>query len=135
MEEFRLLNRNNTFPNMNNMFSTTFENNISLIMVRFTETKPLSYKLYMYDGSSFMYLSLPWLHEHITNDLPYCYVISGEYVILELLRRKWNQSFKASVTTGRTCVVVIRVLRVLPVVASVAGRSVENRVEVIESAT
>lgn len=51
---------------MNNMFSTTFENNISLVMEQFTEIKPLSYKLYMYHGSSFMHLSLPWLHEHIT---------------------------------------------------------------------
>lgn len=34
---------------------------------------------------------------------------------------------KASATTGRTCWVIVRVLRVFPVVAPVAGRSVKNR--------
>lgn len=42
---------------------------------------------------------------------------------------------KASVTTGRTCLVIVRLLRVLPVVATVADRSIKNRVEVIENAT
>lgn len=42
---------------------------------------------------------------------------------------------KASATTGRTCWVIVRVLRVFPVVAPVAGRSVKNRIEVIENAT
>lgn len=38
---------------------------------------------------------------------------------------------KASVTTGRNCLVIVRVLRVLPFVAPVVARSVKNRVEVI----
>lgn len=42
---------------------------------------------------------------------------------------------KSSVITGRTCLVIVRVVRVLPVVAPVADRSVKNRIEVIESAT
>lgn len=36
---------------------------------------------------------------------------------------------------GRTSLVYVRVLRVLPDVATVADRSFNNRVEVIESAT
>lgn len=35
---------------------------------------------------------------------------------------------KASVTTGRTCLVIVPVLRIIPVVAPVDDRSVKNRV-------
>lgn len=41
----------------------------------------------------------------------------------------------ASVTTGRTCLVIVRVQRVLPFVAHVADHSVKNRIEVIEVST
>lgn len=42
---------------------------------------------------------------------------------------------KVSVTTGRTCLMIVRGLRVLPVLAPVADCSDKNRIEVIASAT
>lgn len=52
----------------------------------------------------------------------------------------FKQHFKteevmASVTTCRMCLVIVRVLRVLTIVAPVADSSVKNRVDVIQSAT
>lgn len=40
-----------------------------------------------------------------------------------------------TVITGRTCLVIVRVLRVLPVAAPVVDRSVENHIEVTANAT
>lgn len=37
-------------------------------------------------------------------------------------------TFKASVTSGRSCLVIVPLLRILPVVAPVDDRSVKNRV-------
>lgn len=42
--------------------------------------------------------------------------------------------YKDSVTTDRTCLVIVRVLLVLTIVAPVDDRSVKNRIEVIVSA-
>lgn len=59
--------------------------------------------------------------------------LSFPLTIEEVVAIVWR--FKASVRTGRTCLVIVRVLRVLPVVALVADRSVKHRIEAIESAT
>lgn len=42
---------------------------------------------------------------------------------------------KATVITGRTCLVIVRVLRVLPVAAPVVDHSVKNHIEVTANAT